>query len=211
MSSVPSASSQEPEYAWEVATLYPEQGEWSEEEYLDLTDHSRRRIEFTDGRLEFLPMPTWIHEALVRFLFLELYTFVNQKQLGDVYFNGIRVRIGPRKCRLPDIIFLHRDHFHARHNRVWDGADLVIEVVSSDPKDRQRDYEQKLVDYAEAKVREYWIVDPDRQRVVVHRLDNDRYVVHGEFGRGQQATSVLLPGFAVDCAALSAVAEDIPE
>ena len=34
------------------------------------------------------------------------------------------------KLRLPDIIFLHKDHFHARHNRVWDGADLVMEVVS---------------------------------------------------------------------------------
>ena len=56
---------QEPEYAWELATLYPAQGDWSEVEYLELTDHSNRRIEFTDGRLEFLPMPTEIHEALL--------------------------------------------------------------------------------------------------------------------------------------------------
>src|SRR5881275_2730812 len=47
------------------------------------------------------------------------------------------------------------NHFHARHNRVWDGADLVMEVVSDDPKDRARDYQQKLADYAEAKISEY--------------------------------------------------------
>jgi Uma2 family endonuclease len=211
MSLVPDLSSQEPEYAWEVATLFPEQGEWSEEEYLRLTDGTNRRIEFTDGRLEFLPMPTEIHEALVRFLFLALYEFVNHKRFGQVYFNGIRLRVRPRKLRLPDIIFLHKDHFHVRHNRAWDGADLAMEVVSDDSKDRKRDYETKLVDYAEVKVREYWIIDPHRQLVIVHRLDNDRYVIHGEFGRGQQATSVLLPGFAVDVAALFAAAADIPE
>jgi Uma2 family endonuclease len=211
MSSIPLTPSPEPEYAWEVATLYPAQGEWSEEEYLELTDHTNRRIEFTDGRLEFLPMPTEVHEALVQFLFFALHAFVEQRGLGKVYFNGIRLRIRPRKTRLPDVIFLHKDHFYARHNRVWDGADLVMEVVSDDPKDRQRDFEQKLLDYAEAKIAEYWIVDPDRQLVIVHRLDGDRYALHGEFSRGQQATSVLLEGFGVDVAALFAVVEDIPE
>src|SRR3972149_1350499 len=99
MSSVPYTSSHDPDYAWEVATLFPEQGEWSEEAYLDLTDDTNRRIEFTDGRLEFLAMPTEIHEALVRFLFLALYQFVEARKLGEVYFNGIRVRIRPRKMR----------------------------------------------------------------------------------------------------------------
>jgi Uma2 family endonuclease len=156
-------------------------------------------------------MPTEVHEAIVRFLFLALYGFVDKKKLGEVYFNGIRLRIRPRKIRLPDIVFLHQDHFHVRHNRIWDGADLVMEVVSDDPKDYKRDYQEKLADYAEARIAEYWIIDPERQVVIVHQLDGHRYAVHGEFTRSQQATSVLLEGFGVDVAALFAVAENIPE
>ena len=156
-------------------------------------------------------MPTEAHEAFVRFLFLALYEFVTKRKLGEVYSNGIRLRIRPRKVRLPDIIFLHKDHFHARHNRVWDGADLVMEVVSDDPKDRARVYEEKLADYAEAKVAEYWIIDPESQRVLVHRLDGERYNNPCEFTRGQQAKSVLLDGFGVDVTALFAAAEGIPE
>ncbi len=95
----------EREYVWEVATLYPQQGEWSEEDYLKLTDHWNRRIKFTDGRVEFLTTPTLIHETLTRFLFLALYQFVNQRELGEVYSSGIRLRIRPRKFRLPDVIF----------------------------------------------------------------------------------------------------------
>lgn len=201
----------EPEYAWEVATLFPEQGAWSEEDYLDLTDHNNRRVEFADGRLEFVAMPTEMHECLVQFLYFALYAFVTGKGLGKVYSTGIRLRIRPRKICLPDVIFLHKDHFHARHNRVWDGADLVMEVVSDDPKDRKRDLETKLIDYAEARIPEYWIIDFDNRRVLVHRLDGERYVLHGQFTLGQQALSALLPGFSIDVTALFAAAADVPE
>jgi Uma2 family endonuclease len=211
MSSLPFTSPQEPEYAWEVATLFPEQGGWTEEQYLDLTDHAKRGIEFTDGRLEFLPMPTELHQELIAFLYRALYEFVTKRQLGKVHFSGLRLRIRPGKIREPDIIFLHKDHFQARHNRVWNGADLVVEVVSEDPKDRKRDYEEKLLAYAERGIAEYWIVDYQRRIVVLHRLDGQRYAIHGEFTSGQQAASVLLPEFSIDVDALFAVADEIPE
>lgn len=211
MSTVPPSHSSEADYVGEVATLFPEKGEWSEEEYLRLTDTTNRRIELADGRLEFLPWPTEVHESMVQFLFLALYEFVEKRPIGTVNWTGIRLRIRSRKVRLPDIIFLHKDHFHARHNRAWDGADLVMEVVSEDPNDRQRDYEQKLIDYAEGKVAEYWIVDYERQVVIVHRLDGSQYKVHGEFTRGQQAASALLDGFTIDVEALFAAAAEIPE
>ena len=210
MSSVPS-STPELKYAWDIATLFPEQGEWSEEEYLQLTDETNGRIEFTDGSVEFLPMPTEIHEALTRFLFLALYHFVEQQHIGEVYGNGIRVRIRPRKIRLPDVVFLHKDHFHVRHNRIWDGADLVMEVVSDDPKDRARDYETKLADYAEAGIPEYWIIDPVRQRVIVYYLNEREYAAPSEFAPGEQATSMLLKGFSIDVSLLFAVMKNIPD
>ena len=206
-----SSSEQEPEYAWELATMFPAQGAWSEEAYLDLTDGSNRRIEFTDGRLEFLPMPTEIHQELVEFLYRTLYFFVSQRDLGKVHISGLRVRIRPNKVREPDVLFLHKNNFHVRHNRVWDGADIAIEVVSDDPKDRRRDYEEKLSDYAEGGVAEYWIVDYERKLVLVHQLEVGRYVVRGEYTLGQEATSVLLDGFSVDVTALFAVADDVPE
>jgi Uma2 family endonuclease len=209
MSTIPSQAS-DADYAWEVATLFPQQGEWTEAAYLDLTDGTNRRIEFTDGRLEFLPMPTEIHQELIAFLYRALFAYVDRLSLGKVHFSGLRLRVRPGKIREPDLIFLHRDHFLARHNRVWDGADLVMEVVSDDPKDRDRDYKEKLQDYAEAGVAEYWIVDYERRLVTVHRLHEGRYTTHGQFTLSQQATSNLLDGFSTDVSELFAVADDIP-
>ena len=211
MSTAPLPQTSDSDYVWEVATLFPQQGDWSEEGYLEITDHSNRRIEFTDGQLEFLPMPTEIHQELVAFLYRALYAFVERLGLGKVHFSGLRLRVRPGKIREPDVIFLHKDHFHARHNRVWNGADLVMEVVSDDPKDRERDYEKKLLDYAEANVKEYWIVDFQRKVVVVHRLDGSRYKVDGEFKAGQQSASHLLDGFSIDVAELFAATGDVAE
>jgi Uma2 family endonuclease len=211
MSIAPSPLTGEPEYAWEIATLHPEQGEWSEEHYLELTDGTNRLIEFTDGRLEFLPMPTEIHQALAGFLYHALLNFVSRHKLGKVPFPPLRVRVRPNKIRQPDVLFLHKDNFRKRHNRVWDGADIVMEVVSPDPKDRVRDYEEKLADYAAGGIPEYWIADPDRELVTIYRLQEGKSALHGEFAPGQQATSALLDGFAVDVTALFAAADDVVE
>jgi Uma2 family endonuclease len=73
---IPSSHSSDADDAWEVATLFPRQGKWSEEEYLRLTDGSNRRIEYTDGRLEFLPMPTDRHETLIEFLYFVFWVTV---------------------------------------------------------------------------------------------------------------------------------------
>jgi Uma2 family endonuclease len=80
----------------------------------------------------------------------------------------------------------------------WTGADLVMEVVSGDDKDCRRDLVTKRREYARAGIPEYWIVDPQEERIKVLRLAAKRYVVHGEFPRGTVASSRLLPGFTAD-------------
>jgi Uma2 family endonuclease len=72
-----------------------------------------------------------------------------------------------------------------------------MEVVSPDPKDEERDWKDKRKDYARARIPEYWIIDPQKKRVRVLKLKSKTYRVHGDFGPGTQATSALLPGFAV--------------
>ena len=52
--------------AWDIALLFPTQGEWSEDEYLALdTNHL---VEFSDGFIEVLPMPNILHQLLVKYL-----------------------------------------------------------------------------------------------------------------------------------------------
>lgn len=178
-----------------IFDLLPNQGSWSDEEYLWLTDHTTRLIEFTDGHLEPLPMPTDLHQSVLQFMFTALMMFVTPLG-GKVHFAAIRMRVRPGKFREPDVLLLLNAKDRRRRNRYWLGADLTLEVVSEEKP--ERDLVDKRHDYAEAKVPEYWIVNPQAETITVLRLENGSYVEHGVFARGQRAESVILPGFSVN-------------
>jgi len=184
----------EPEFSQQIAELLPEQGHWSEEGYLWLTDSTNRMIEFTNGRIEVLPMPTDKHQTILFFL-SQVFFAVAQSIGGKVLFSPIRLRLRSGKFREPDLLFLLSADDPRRHNRYWDGADLVVEIVSPDKP--ERDLVQKPRDYAQAGIPEYWIVNPQTETITVLKLKRTKYVEHGVFARGAQATSALLPEFAV--------------
>jgi Uma2 family endonuclease len=186
--------------AWEVATLYPPQGAWSSDDYLDLTDSTNRLIELTKGQIEVLEMPTTSHQLILLYLYETLKSFVKSGDLGTVLVAALRLRLSEDTFREPDILFAHRDHRSYVQDRYWTGADLVMEIVSDDDKSRNRDLVAKRADYAAAGIPEYWIVDPQEKRISVLTLDSGAYAVAGEFIPGQRAASWLLEGFDVDVA-----------
>ena len=179
--------------------LLPPQGVWSEEEYLVLTDHRNRLVEFTDGFLEVLPMPTDKHQGILGFLYLAFFNFAEPRG-GKVRFSPLRLRIRPGKFREPDLLLLLSAADSRRQNRFWLGADLALEVVSEEKP--ERDLVDKRGDYAEGHVPEYWIVNPQTETITVLCLRGDVYEEAGVYRRGESAASMLLPDFSVAVAAV---------
>jgi Uma2 family endonuclease len=187
--------------AWKdmLEELLPRQGEWTEEEYLVLTDHGNRLVEYTDGFVEPLPAPTDEHQNVLQFLFLALFQFV-QPRGGKVHFAPLRLQIRPGKYREPDLLILLSAADPRRQNRFWHGADLALEVVSEDKP--ERDLVEKRGDYAEGRVPEYWIVNPQTETITVLRLRGGAYEEAGNYRRGESAPSEVLAGFTVDVGAV---------
>lgn len=179
--------------------MIPPQGSWTEEQYLAFTDHSSRMIEFTDGFLEPLPMPTDKHQCILEFLYEAFAAFVRPRG-GKVHLAVLRLRVRPGKFREPDLLLLRSARDPRRQDRFWTGADLVLEVVSSGKP--HRDLIDKRGEYAEAVVPEYWIVNPLDETVAVLRLEETKYVETGIFRRGEMAASALLAGFTVGVSAI---------
>jgi Uma2 family endonuclease len=196
-----------PEPAWEVSRLFPAQGAWSEEEYLDLPGN--HLVEFDQGRIEVLDMPGQSHQLLVIFLYEALVAFVRQHQLGKVLIAPLPMKLWEGKIREPDVLFMRRENKGRRHETYWLGADWVMEVVS--PSDPGRDKIIKRNEYARAGIPEYWLVDPMEQTVTVFVLPEqaEAYAIHGVFGLGATATSISLPGFTVVVDALFAAVADL--
>ena len=182
-----------------LCDVLPAQGSWSDDGYLWLTDHSNRPIEFTDGCIEELPMPTFTHQSVLLLLYDVLRAYLKPRG-GVVMVAALRLRIRPGKFREPDLLLL-RDRSDRRcQDRYWLGADLVVEVVSPDNPDR--DLVEKRADYAEAGIPEYWIIDPRVETIRVLKLRGAAYVEQGVYRRGDTAMSALLAGFSVEVRAV---------
>jgi Uma2 family endonuclease len=183
------------EPTWDIAQLFPPQGQWLESDYLSL--NTNRIVELTDGRLEVLPMPTELHQLIVLALYRKLSEFIDSKQLGALLVAPLRVRLWEGKFREPDLLFMLAANSNRRGNRFWNGADLVIEVVSEDDPDR--DLVEKRADYAQAGIPEYWIVDPRFRTITVLSLDNTtgRYRDVSKSVEDESAKSLLLEGLSI--------------
>ncbi len=111
---------------------------------------------------------------------------------------SLRVQLWPGKFREPDLVLMLKSHSRRVREEFWDRADLIMEVISSDPEDRRRDLVTKRREYARARIPEYWIIDPLKEIITVLRLSGSRFLVHGSFGKGFEARSRLLPGLTID-------------
>ena len=185
------------EPAWDVARLFPAQGAWTEEDYLNLeTNHL---VEFSHGRIEVLPMPSLTHQLIVGYLHVLFRAFAKRKG-AIVVLAPFRLRLWNGKYREPDLLFLADKDDSRNQEAYWTGADLVVEVVSSD--DPKRDLVDKRREYAQAGIPEYWIVNPQTGEILILVLDDKGYREHGRFTRSDLATSPTLDDITIDVSAI---------
>lgn len=193
------------EPAWDIAKIFPAQGTWAEEDYLLLPGN--RLVEYSHGIVEVLSMPSPAHQFITLLLYRLLYRYVQAAGAGFVLTAPTRVKLWAGKYREPDVLFMFQRNRRRIRQQYWEGADLVMEVVS--PDDPLRDLETKRREYAQAGIAEYWLVNPLDETITVFTLPEDAsvYAVHGIYNRSSTAESRLLPGFIVDVDACFAEGE----
>jgi len=182
------------EWTVEVAQLWPPRGQWTEVGYFALPD-TNRFVELSEGELVMPPHPTDTHQRIVLCLVRVFDDFVTEHDSGTIRFAPLPVRLWPGKIREPDLLFVSREHADRIGEQVYGPPDLVVEVLSSSTW--RSDRLEKSAEYAQAGVREYWIVDPDKQTIELFVLREGAYEVLGKWGRGEEACSEVLRGFKV--------------
>ena len=125
------------------------------------------RAELINGKLYMLSAPNRLHQYFVKGLVFEIESFIRKnKGKCHVYASPFDVRLFGDASTIvqPDILVVcNRDILTEKG---CSGApDWVIEIVS--PSSRTMDYYRKAGKYAEAGVREYWIVDPEKNPALI--------------------------------------------
>lgn len=171
---------------------------YTEEDYENLPEDVR--AELIDGQFYDMASPSLIHQTLLGELYLTIGNYIKSKD------GPCRVFPAPFAVKLfrerdtivePDIsVICDRNKLS---DRGCEGApDFIIEVVS--PGSRRMDYAVKMNLYADAGVREYWIVDPMKNRTTVYFFEEDIAPVVFPFDR--DITVGIYGGLSVNVASL---------
>jgi len=151
--------------------------------------------EWRDGEIIMMTPASLRHQDLVGFLATLLRFFVQERRMGRVVEAPFAMRL-QKSVREPDVMVVTQEHLERLGPTYLDGAaDLVIEVIS--PESVGRDRGEKFYEYEEAGVREYWLIDPQREVLEVYAREGDRFKLAFMDHTGRYESRVL-PGFWVE-------------
>ena len=183
----------------ELTTLtgQPPAGHLSFEQFLDWCD-DETLAEWVDGEVQIVSPTSRRDQRLLIFLTKVLGIWIDQKGLGELHVESFLMRLPSRPSgRVPDLLFVAREHLDRVRPIYVDGpADLVIEIVSPDSVGRDR--EEKLGEYEQAGVPEYWLLDPIHERADFHELGPDGRYHLALGGRSGVYQSQALGGLRLD-------------
>ena len=147
-----------PYITWQDALLMPEDG---------------RRHEAIDGELYGTPAPSTRHQLVSGRLLTALGDILDHPGYGEMFITMTAVEFPEtREGVMPDLMFVSSERRGIiTENWLVGAPDLVIEITSPVTEDRDRGIKLDL--YRRQGVREYWIVDPDRNVVDVWRFGEE--------------------------------------
>lgn len=134
-----------------------------------------QRAELIDGELYMMAAPGMIHQRLVMEVSFRIRDYIGRSK-GDceVFPAPFAVFLNADdKIYLEPDISVICDKDKLTDEGCKGAPDWIIEIVS--PSSRPMDYNKKLFKYRTAGVREYWIVDPMKQLIMVYNFEQDTF------------------------------------
>lgn len=138
-------------------------------------------LELIDGKIVALASPSTFHQRIVGALYVKIVNYINSNKGGCILMlSPFDVVLDEYNVVVPDISVIC-EKSKLDDKRCNGSPDWIIEVVSGNWRD---DYIRKLNLYMECGVREYWIVDPQKQKTVVYYLgDRDNIINFYDFSQ----------------------------
>jgi Uma2 family endonuclease len=168
---------------------------YSFEEYLAYDDGTDNKYELVNGELKLMPTASGFHALILVLIYDILKVEIDRiQQHWKVMPGTVGVRTAKKKSRIPDLVILSESQ--CQELRKMSAAVLeappvlAVEIVS--PGNSDDDYRYKRSEYAVREIPEYWIIDPETEKISILLLVSGFYEVT-EFTGEQEIKSLLFP------------------
>ncbi|WP_010531827.1 Uma2 family endonuclease [Lentibacillus jeotgali] len=169
------------------------------EEFEKLREETDEMLEYIDGLIYMSPSPSIKHQEISSYLHGELYNALKGKDCSvfsaptDVLFDTTHDE-GKKKV-VPDLfVACNPDNF--TESEYVGAPEFIIEILS--PSSRSHDMVTKLNLYMNNGVKEYWIVDPIKNHIMIYVKDHNNEVQFDLINIGGVATSRTITSFAIN-------------
>ncbi|MEW6684221.1 MAG: Uma2 family endonuclease [Nitrospirota bacterium] len=141
-----------------------------------------KRHEIISGEHYMTPAPSTRHQQISGNLLYLLKDFLRRTKAGQVFDAPTDVVLSPTDVVQPDLLFISKDRESIiTENSIQGAPELMIEILSAATRKTDETTKRKL--YERYGVIEYWIVDPELERVKVYRLGPNGYDRADEWSR----------------------------
>lgn len=168
------------------------------DEFLDWYPGEGVRAEWVGGEVQFMGEISDTHNKLGLFVITLLNFWVQEHDSSEVKYEPFNMKLGGRLGgRSPDVMFIAKENLHRKSRKNLNGpADIAVEIVSEES--RRRDRVEKFIEYETGGVREYWLLDPEKEEAEFYVLDAGRKYVRAEPDAEGRFHSAVLPGLWVE-------------
>ena len=167
---------------------------WTYDDYLKLNDD--KRYEIIKGRLVEMAGASFEHQDVLTIILMKMREFCDRNNLGKVIPSPFDVVLNDENVVQPDIVFISNEKLHLIKNSLFGVPDLVVEVVSDSSEKKDKIIKKKL--YEKFRVKEYWIVEPNKKKIRVYVIKNNRYSLYCSSRIKEKIRSKVLEGFEID-------------
>ncbi len=185
-----------------IEDLDLEDGKYSYADYL--TWEFDERVELIKGKIfRFgIAAPKRIHQKISVVVSVNFYSFLKGLPC-EIYTAPFDVRLPVKSKRNEDIdtvvqldICVICDPEKLNNAGCIGAPDLIVEILS--PGNNCKELRNKYEVYEESGVREYWIIHPDEQTVLIYTLKEGKYQPSRLFTSGDIVESKCIVGFKLD-------------
>lgn len=182
---------------YDISTLrsvLPAKDTYTAEDYLKLPQGAPYQL--IGGKLIMNPSPIPYHQEISRKLSQKIGSFIEENNLGTLYYAPLDVILGEQEAYQPDIIFISNDNANIIGEKNIQGApDMVIEILS--PETAYYDLREKFRVFEERGVKEYWIVDPGLKKIEIYENQDKKFKIYSEAEGEGVVSSKLLDGLSI--------------
>jgi len=165
-------------------------------DYLNLPEDGKR-YEVINGELVMVEAPNTIHQNIIIKIIYEIEDFLRQQKIGKIFCSPTDIKFNDTNVVQPDILFISKERLNIiTENNINGAPNLIMEILS--PGTAYYDLIGKKELYEQFGVKEYWIVDPRKQRVDVYQNVKQQFELDQRIELEGIVTSVVIKGFEIN-------------